>query len=63
MEKTMKFVKRMRKIQEEVEAALEMKKQTDRRRKEVEKWKAENRMILSMKGLMFKKRLVRKLVN
>jgi len=40
-----------------------MKKQADRRRKEVEEWKKEDKLILSMKDLLFKKRLVKKLVD
>ena len=47
----------MRKVQEV------MKKQADRRRKEVEEWKKEDKLILSMKDLVFKKRLVKKLVD
>jgi len=68
MEKAMEFAERMWKIQEEAGAVLtkvqeEMKRQTDRGRKEVEKWKVGNRVMLSMKDLVFKKRLARKLVN
>ena len=68
MEKVMEFAERMWKIQEEAGAVLtkaqeEMKRQTDRGRKEVEKWKVENRVMLSMKDLVFKERLVRKLVD
>jgi len=40
-----------------------MKKQVDRGRKEAEVWKVGNRVILSMKDLVFKKRPVRKLVD
>ena len=68
MEKVMEFAERMWKIQEEAGAVLtkaqeEMKRQTDRGRKEVEKWKVGNRVMLSMKDLVFKKRLARKLVD
>jgi len=41
----------------------EMKQQADRRKKKVEKWKREYKVILSIKNLVFKERLVRKLVN
>ena len=62
MEKVTKFVERMKKVQEETGAALvrvqkETKRQVDRRRK------VGNRVILSMKDLVFKERLVKKLVN
>ena len=68
MKKAMEFAERIWKIQEEAGAVLmkaqeEMKRQTDRGRKEVEKWKVENRVMLSMKDLVFKERLVRKLVD
>jgi len=68
MEKAMEFVERMRKVQEEVGAALmkvqeEMKRQADRGRKEVEEWKVGDRVMLSTKDLMFKERLARKLVD
>jgi len=68
MEKAMEFAERMWKIQEEAEAVLtktqeEMKRQTDRGRKEVEKWKVGNRVMLNIKDLVFKERLVRKLVD
>ena len=68
MEKVIKFMERMRKVQEEAGAALiraqeEMKKQADRERKEAEVWKAGDKVILSIKDLVFKERLVKKLVN
>ena len=64
----MEFAERMRKVQEEAGAALtkvqkEMKRQADRGRKEVEVWKVEDKIILSMKDLVFKERLVKKLVD
>jgi len=40
-----------------------MKRQADRRRKEAEVWKKRDKMMLSMKDLVFKKWLVKKLVN
>ena len=58
----------MKKIQEEVEAALkkaqeEIKQQADRRRKEAKTWKKRDKIMLSMKDLVFKEQLVRKLVD
>jgi len=41
----------------------EIKRQADRERKEVEEWKVGDKVILSMRDLMFKERLVRKLVD
>jgi len=40
-----------------------MKRQADRRRKESENWKKGNRVLLSTKDLVFKKRPVKKLVD
>ena len=44
-------------------AQEEMKRQVDRGRKEAEEWKVGDRVILSTKDLVFKKRLVKKLVD
>jgi len=68
VEKTMKFVEKLKRVQEEAGAALkktqeEMKRYTDRNRKETEKWKKRNRVMLSTKDLVFKERLVHKLVE
>ena len=68
MEKAMEFAERMRKVQKEVGAALmkvqeEMKKQVDRGSKQAKEWKVGNRVILSIKDLIFKERLARKLVD
>jgi len=68
VEKATEFVERMKRVQEEVEAALkkaqeEMKRYADKKRKEVEDWKKGDRVILSTKDLVFKERLVRKLVE
>ena len=68
MKKVTEFVERMRKIQEEARVALtkaqeKMKKQIDRGKKEVEKWKVRDRVMLSIKYLVFKEKLVRKLVD
>ena len=40
-----------------------MKRQVDRGRKKSEEWKKRDRVILSIKDLVFKERLVKKLVN
>jgi len=40
-----------------------MKRYADINRKETEEWKKEDRVILSIKDLVFKERLVRKLVE
>ena len=68
MEGVMEFMEKMRKVQEEAGAALkraqeEMKRQADKERKEAEVQKVGDRMILSMKDLVFKKRLAKKLVD
>jgi len=68
VEKATEFVKQMKKVQEEAEAALKrmqenMKRQVDKKRKESEKWKKEDRVMLSTKDLVFKERPVKKLVN
>jgi len=68
MEKVTEFVKRMRKVQEEARAALvraqkEIKRQADRGRKEAEVWKIGDKVMLSMKDLVFKERPVKKLVD
>ena len=62
------FVERMRKVQEEAEAALrktqeEMKKYADRGRKETEVWKKGDRVLLSTKDLVFKERPTKKLTE
>ena len=44
-------------------AQEDMKKQVDRKRKESEEWKKKDRVMLSAKNLVFKKRLARKLVD
>ena len=44
-------------------AQEKMKKQADRELKEVEEQKKSNKMMLSTKDLVFKKRLARKLVD
>ena len=68
IEKATVFTERIKKVQEEVGAALkkaqkEMKQQADRERKETEVWKVGKKVMLSMKDLVFKKRLAKKLVD
>jgi len=68
VEKTTEFVERMKKMQEKAEAALkkaqeDIKRQVDRRRKEIEDWKKGDRVMLSTKDLVFKEQPVRKLVD
>ena len=58
----------MKKVQEEAGAVLkktqeDIKRQADKRRKESEKWKKGDNVMLSIKDLVFKKRLVKKLVD
>jgi len=62
------FVKRMKKVHEEAEAALrktqeEMKRYSDRGRKETEVWKKGDRVLLSTKDLVFKERPTKKLTK
>jgi len=40
-----------------------MKQQADRRRKKIEEWEKRNKVILSMKDLIYEKCLVKKLVD
>ena len=68
VERATEFVKRMKKVQEKAEAALKktqekMKRYTDRNRKEMEKWKKGDRVLLSTKDLVFKERPARKLME
>jgi len=68
MEKATEFVERIKKVQEEVGAALkkmqeEMKRYADQSRKETEEWKKGDKVMLSTKDLVFKKRPVHKLVE
>jgi len=68
VEKATEFVERIKKVHEEARAVLKkaqenMKKQADRGRKETEDWKKGNSVILSTKDLVFKERLVKKLVD
>jgi len=68
VEKATEFVERMKKVHEEAGAALkkaqeDMKRQADRGRRETEGWKKGDRILLSIKDLVFKERLARKLVD
>ena len=58
----------MKKVQEKAGAVLrkaqeEMKQQADKRRKKTKEWKKEDKVILSIKDLVFKKRPAKKLVD
>ena len=68
VEKAIEFAERMRKVQEEAGATLkkaqeEMKQQADRRRREVETWRKGDKVMLSMKDLVFRERLTKKLTE
>ena len=68
VEKATEFVERMKKVQEEAGVALkkaqeDMKRQADRGRKETEDWKKGDKVMLSIRDLVFKERLARKLVD
>jgi len=68
VESATEFVERMKKVQEEAEAALrktqeEMKRYADRGRKETEVWKKGDRVLLSTQDLVFKERLSKKLTE
>ena len=68
VEKAMEFVKRIKKVQEEARVALkkiqeEMKRYADKKRKEIEDQRKGDKVMLSTKDLVFKERLVRKLVE
>ena len=68
VESAMEFVEKMKKIQEEARAVLqktqeEMKRYADRSRKETEKWKKGDRILLSTKDLVFKERPTKKLME
>lgn len=68
VKKAMEFVEKIKRVQEKVEVVLrkaqeEIKRQVNRRIKEAKEWKKGDKVMLSMKDLVFKKRLARKLVN
>ena len=63
VESVTEFMERMKKVHEEAGAALkkmqeEMKRYADRSRKETERWKKGDRVLLSTKDLVFKERPV-----
>ena len=60
----MEFAERIKKVQEEARVALrkaqeEIKQQADRGRKKVEEQKKKNKVMLSIKDLVFKERLAK----
>ena len=66
--KTIEFAERIKKVQEEAGVSLkktqeEMKQQVYRGRMEVKEWKAGDKIMLSMKDLVFKEQLVKKLMD
>ena len=68
MEKAMEFTEKIKRIQKKVGVVLkkvqeEIKRQADKGRKEIEVWKVGDRIMLNTKDLVFKERLVKKLVN
>jgi len=68
VEKAMEFVERLKKVQEEAGAALrkaqeEIKRYADQSRKETEDWKKGDKVLLSTKDLVFKKRPGKKLTE
>ena len=68
VESATEFVQRMKKVQEEAEAALkktqeDMKRYADRERKETEEWKKGDQVLLSTKDLVFKERPTKKLTE
>jgi len=68
VEKATEFVERLKKVQEEAGAALrktqeEMKKYADQSRKEIKDWKRGDRVLLSIKDLVFKERPAKKLTE
>ena len=68
VEKVIEFAERMKKVQEKVGVALrkaqeEIKQQADGGRQEVKEWKKGDKVMLSIKDLVFKKRPVKKLME
>ena len=68
MESATKFVERMKKIHKEAGAVLKktqekMKRYMDQNRKEIKDWKREDRVMLSIKDLVFKERPTHKLIE
>jgi len=68
VKKTTEFVERIKKVQKEAKMVLrrmqeEIKKQVDRRKREVEEWKKRSKVMSSSKDLVFKERPVKKLTE
>ena len=67
VEKTIEFVERMKNVQEVGivlrKAQEEMKRQANKERKDTKEWKRRDKVMLSIKDLVFKKRLAKKLVD
>ena len=68
VESTAEFVERMKKIHEEAGVALKktqekIKRYADHSRKETEKWKRGDKVLLSTKDLVLKERAIRKLIE
>ena len=68
VESVTEFAERMKKVYEEAGAALkkaqeEMKRYMDQNRKETEEWKKGDKVMLSIKDLVFKERPAHKLVE
>ena len=68
VESATEFVEKLKKVHEEAGAALwktqeEMKRYADRSRKETEKWRKGDRILLSTKDLVFKERPTKKLME
>jgi len=68
VESATEFVERMKKVHKKVGAALrkmqeEMKRYADRNKREIEEWKSGDKVILSIKDLIFKERLACKLME
>ena len=64
----MEFAKKMKKVQKKLGAALrkaqeEIKRQANKKRKETKEQKKDNKVMLSIKDLVFKKRPAKKLVD
>ena len=58
VEKAIEFVKRIKKVQKEAGAALrkaqkEIKRQVNKKQREVEEWKKEDKVMLSIRNLVF----------
>ena len=68
VEKAMEFAERMKKVQKEAGIVLrkvqeEIKQQVNRERMETKEQKKDDKVMLSIKDLMFKKQLAKKLVD